>query len=182
KTKDEQKTFTSSSTIHIDVDITQFGSKTPTNAAEVCLVVVDEAILSLTDYKLSSPLDVFYPNRSTAISQQHGRNRCLLFNMQDIQQFKKEMQESAARGIGVEKLQQQCCCCCPPSAKRCCRSCCCMDVDFDGGGAATADQSIAVRSNFNPLACWVPSASADSLGHISFDFKLPDNLTRYRVW
>ncbi|CAF0889863.1 unnamed protein product [Adineta ricciae] len=177
-TKDEQKTFTPSSTIHIDVDITQFGGKTPTNTVEVCLVVVDEAILSLTDYKLSSPLDVFYPNRSTAISQQHGRDRCLLFNMQDIQQFKKQMQQSMSRGMVAESCMMKHCCYAAPMA------CCCMDrcSSRGGGGGGVADQSIAVRSNFNPLACWVPSASTDSSGHVSFDFKLPDNLTRYRVW
>ncbi|CAF4388324.1 unnamed protein product, partial [Rotaria sordida] len=51
--------------------------------------------------------------------------------------------------------------------------------DFAGSGA---EQKITVRSNFNPLACWMPSSITNSLGHVSFEVKLPDNLTRYRVW
>ncbi|CAF4622947.1 unnamed protein product, partial [Rotaria magnacalcarata] len=38
------------------------------------------------------------------------------------------------------------------------------------------------RSNFNPLACWIPSSITNSSGRVSFEIKLPDNLTRYRVW
>ena len=64
-TKDKKKIYTPSSIIHIDVDVTQYTDKASVDKAEVCLIVVDEAILSLTDYKLASPLDVFYPNRSS---------------------------------------------------------------------------------------------------------------------
>ncbi|CAF5124742.1 unnamed protein product, partial [Rotaria magnacalcarata] len=51
-----------------------------------------------------------------------------------------------------------------------------------GSGASGAGQKIAVRSNFNPLACWIPSSITNSSGRVSFEIKLPDNLTRYRVW
>ncbi|CAF1121901.1 unnamed protein product [Rotaria sordida] len=122
KTKGPNKIYTPSSMIQIDVDVTQYTDKVPVNKAEVCLIVVDEAILSLTDYKLTSPLDIFYPNRPANITQYHGF------------------------------------------------------------GGAAPEQKIAVRSNFNPLACWIPSSITNSSGHVSFEFKLPDNLTRYRVW
>ncbi|CAF4692071.1 unnamed protein product, partial [Didymodactylos carnosus] len=45
----------------------------------------------------------------------------------------------------------------------------------EGGGG---EQKIAVRSNFNPLAHWIPSAITNSSGHATFEVKLPDNLTR----
>jgi uncharacterized protein YfaS (alpha-2-macroglobulin family) len=59
---------------------------------------------------------------------------------------------------------------------------CCMRSCGASSRGFCAEQKIAVRSNFNPLACWVPSSITNSLGRVSFDFKLPDNLTRYRAW
>ncbi|CAF5010691.1 unnamed protein product, partial [Rotaria sp. Silwood1] len=64
------------------------------------------------------------------------------------------------------------------------------DEEGGGGGpmrgkfrsARGAEQKLAVRSNSNPLACWTPSSITDSSGHVSIEVKLPDNLTRYRVW
>ena len=174
-TKETSKTYTPSSIIKINVDVTQYTDKAPVEKAEVCLIVVDEAILSLTDHKLTSPLDIFYPNRSANITQYHGRDRCLLFNMQDIEKFKKDMQQKqgghesfalySMRGIQME--------CCTATLNSCA---------YGGFQDAGAEQKIAIRSNFNPLACWVPSSITNSSGRVSFEFKLPDNLTRYRVW
>ncbi len=166
-TNEANKTFTPSSIIQIDVDIAQCIDKSPVDKVEVCLVVVDEAILSLTAHQLTSPLDVFYPNRSANIRQYHGRNRCLLLNKQNIQEFKKTLQEKQFYSLGhVPEM--------------CCMRACAMNMD--GVGGSGADQKITVRSNFNPLACWIPSSPTNSSGHVSFEFKLPDNLTRYRVW
>ncbi|CAF4486725.1 unnamed protein product, partial [Rotaria sp. Silwood2] len=177
-TKGTNKTYIPSSTIEIDVDVTQYTNKAPVNKAEVCLVVVDEAILSLTDHKLTSPLDIFYPSRSATITQHHGRNRCLLFNIQDIEQFKKNIQERQNEnrvyaGCGMRGMMMKCMA--SPEA-------CMFGASLSAFGGAGGEQTIAVRSNFNPLACWVPSSMTDSSGHVSFKFQLPDNLTRYRVW
>ncbi|CAF1253132.1 unnamed protein product [Rotaria sordida] len=176
-TKESNKTYTPSSIIQIDIDVTQYTDKAPVDQAEVCLIVVDEAILSLTDHKLTSPLDIFYPNRSAYIAQYHGRNRCLLFNIQDIEKFKKDMQqrqgeEEAFASRTMMTMNAKCCMFAPPA----------YAFDRVSGAGAGAEQKIAVRSNFNPLACWVPSSITNSSGRVSFEFKLPDNLTRYRVW
>ncbi|UJR17435.1 hypothetical protein I4U23_004330 [Adineta vaga] len=176
-TKDAQKTYTPAASVHIDVDVTQFTNKAPVDKAEVCLVVVDESILSLTDYKLTDPLDFFYPDRQATIGLYHGRNRCLLFNMQDIQQFKKDMQQRHGGSQHMMMME-----CCSRDAKMFAAPMCMASFGAFGGGGGGADQTIAVRSNFNPLACWIPSSATNSSGRVSFDFKLPDNLTRYRVW
>ncbi|CAF4209806.1 unnamed protein product [Rotaria socialis] len=174
-TKETNKTYTPSSIINIDVNVTQHGDNLHVDAAEVCIVVVDEAILSLTGHKLDSPLDIFYPNRSANITQYHDRNRCLLFNMQDIEKFKKDMQERQSSfqlfGSGGAKMMYDCM---PMACSAAFRQC--------SSGASGAGQKIAVRSNFNPLACWIPSSITNSSGRVSFEIKLPDNLTRYRVW
>ncbi|CAF4606961.1 unnamed protein product, partial [Rotaria sp. Silwood2] len=90
-TKETNKLYTPSSIIHIDVNVTQHVDKSSVDKAEVCLIVVDEAILSLTGHKIDSPLDIFYPRRSENITEYHSRNRCLLFNAQDIEQLKKDI-------------------------------------------------------------------------------------------
>jgi len=95
--------------------------------------------------------------------------------MQDIQKFKKDMQQRQDQNecfaSGTMRAMNMRCCMAMPMA--------CAQGGFHGGGA---EAKIAVRSNFNPLACWIPSSITNSSGRTSFEFKLPDNLTRYRVW
>ncbi|CAF4217795.1 unnamed protein product, partial [Adineta steineri] len=175
-TKETNKTYTPSSIIRIDVNVTQYTDKVPVDKAEVCLIVVDEAILSLTDHKLTNPLDIFYPNRPANITEYHGRNRCLLFNMQDIEQFKKDLQQKQGENVRFA-----------PHRMRCMKNKynLTMPMAYSSRslhGAGGGEPKIAVRSNFTPLACWVPSSITNSSGHVSFEFKLPDSLTRYRIW
>lgn len=177
-TKDENKIYPPASTIRVHVDVARFTDKVAVANTEVCLIVVDEAILSLTGYQLPNALDLFYPNRPANITQYHGRNRCLLFNMEDIEEFKKTLRQQREQNKHMPMAEACCmrCCCC--SAPGCCADC----FGCSGGGGGGSEPTIAVRSNFNPLACWVPSLTTNSSGQVSFEFKLPDNLTRYRVW
>ncbi len=48
------------------------------------------------------------------------------------------------------------------------------------GGAD--DSAITVRSNFSAIANFSPSCVTDKHGKLAVDFKLPDSLTRYRIW
>jgi uncharacterized protein YfaS (alpha-2-macroglobulin family) len=48
--------------VHTTVHVTREGKDMPN--VEVCLVVVDDSVLSLTGYKVSSPLELFYPKRN----------------------------------------------------------------------------------------------------------------------
>jgi len=50
----------------------------PVSGAEVCLVMVDEAILSLSGHSLSNPLSVMYPKRWGMMAQQHTHNSLYL--------------------------------------------------------------------------------------------------------
>ncbi|HET8941852.1 MAG TPA: MG2 domain-containing protein [Rudaea sp.] len=47
-----------------------------------------------------------------------------------------------------------------------------------GGGDSTGPN---VRSNFSYAAYWNPELESDADGHAHFSFKLPDNLTRWRI-
>jgi uncharacterized protein YfaS (alpha-2-macroglobulin family) len=42
-------------------------------------------------------------------------------------------------------------------------------------------KTIAIRSNFNPLAAFAPAVKTDAQGRATVDIKVPDNLTRYRI-
>lgn len=52
----------------------------PVPNAELAVVVVDEAVLSLTDYHLPNPLDVFYSARPGGVSTHHLRSYVTLAN------------------------------------------------------------------------------------------------------
>ena len=57
------------------------------------------------------------------------------------------------------------------------------DIDSDGipDAADREPAMIAVRSNFDPLAAFVSVAKTGVDGRVTVDFKVPDNLTRYRI-
>src|SRR5262249_33877134 len=48
-------------------------SGAPVAGGEVAVVVVDEAVLALTDYKLDDPVSVFYPEREAGVDDTHAR-------------------------------------------------------------------------------------------------------------
>jgi len=50
-----------------------------------------------------------------------------------------------------------------------------------GFDTAEPTTPIAIRSNFNPLAAFVPSVMTDASGKATVALTMPDNLTRYRV-
>ncbi len=45
-----------------------------------------------------------------------------------------------------------------------------------------ASTPIEVRSNFTAIANFTPSVVTDKNGNVTVEFKLPDSLTKYRVW
>jgi hypothetical protein len=62
------------------------------------------------------------------------------------------------------------------------------DKDVSGSFSASvpeveeASTSIEVRSNFTAIANFTPSLVTDKTGNVSVEFKMPDSLTKYRVW
>ena len=56
----------------------------PVPDAELAVVVVDEAILALTNYQLSDPLSVFYAERSSYLSSIYSRASIILADPQAL--------------------------------------------------------------------------------------------------
>ncbi|CAF4362794.1 unnamed protein product [Rotaria sp. Silwood2] len=94
--------------------------------------------------------------------------------MQDIEKFKKDIQQRQSSFELCESLSARAMYDFMP-----------MDCSVAFGHVcfndSNVEKKIAVRPNFNPLACWIPSSITNSSGRVSFEIKLPANLTRYRV-
>jgi uncharacterized protein YfaS (alpha-2-macroglobulin family) len=140
--------------------------------SEIAVVVVDESVLALTNYKLDDPVALFYANRSDDTSDYHARANLLLLSPAE--------QTGVGRGGAMETVQVAAS---PVSASRDG-----FGIGFSArkamakkDGNEPEPQEIRLRENFNALAVFAPSVRTDSNGRAQVQVKLPDNLTRYRV-
>jgi uncharacterized protein YfaS (alpha-2-macroglobulin family) len=162
----------------------------PVAGSEIALVVVDEAILSLTGYRIDDPLNTFYAQRGTETTDRHLRSDILLGNPEDV--LKQVVQSGTVNGramaesvsvMGGAMANRPA----PsPMAKR-------AAMSEERGRSQTAylmdgaenkeaeNQAIRLRENFNALAVFSPSVPTDANGRAQVSVKIPDNLTRYRV-
>ena len=148
----------------------------PVQNAEMAVVVVDEAILALTDYQLADPLSVFYQTRSAGFQGYYSRANIVLVDPQTLVDESQEvggrnqpMATMAVEGAMEEEAMAE-----APQEKS-------ADVAGLGGGETAAQEPIEVRTDFNPLATFAPEVRTDSRGEASVQIQVPDNLTRYRV-
>ena len=140
----------------------------PVSGADVAIVVVDEAVLSLTGYQLVDPLDVFYQDVWADLNAQYSRSNVLLARPDLVTQAEGEDQPTAATAPADDSLDSA-----EESA---------ADGDFSRAGAAgDAAGAIDLRSDFEALAVYAPDESTGADGTVTIDVPLPDNLTRYRV-
>ncbi|MCB0030369.1 MAG: hypothetical protein KDE28_20805, partial [Anaerolineales bacterium] len=173
------------------VDVTVLDANgQPVPDAELLLVVVDEAILGLSNYQLLDPINIFYPNRWGGTQTVYGRQSIILANPEQLapevtatpMAFPTSVALQSAGGedtasfategeMVMEEAEMA------------------YDADMaDEFGAAAAPSTndgsappIAVRTDFNPLATFAPAVRTDSSGQATVEVSLPDNLTRYRV-
>ena len=149
----------------IDVTVLDADGK-PVADAEFAVVVVDEAILALTGYKLIDPLDVFYGGRQPGVTNYRNRANLLLATTQ-LQGVSPQPPSHAAmaRGMGSAMAQSA------------------LDLEAAEDSVAGEDGAgaIRVRIDHNPLALFAPETRTDAHGEASVNVSLPDNLTRYRV-
>jgi uncharacterized protein YfaS (alpha-2-macroglobulin family) len=153
--------------------------------SEVALVVVDEAILSLTGYRIGDPLYTFYSERGADSTDYHLRASILLGNPQDVLQ---QLQNAQATGGGlaggrVAGLAAAQATPAPPLAKaRAARKKDGIAIDEVSADKEEAQtEAIRLRENFNALAVFAPAVPTDASGRAEVKVKVPDNLTRYRV-
>jgi uncharacterized protein YfaS (alpha-2-macroglobulin family) len=173
----------------VNVEVKDAAGK-PVAGSEIALVVVDEAILSLTGYRIDDPLNTFYSERGGDATDYHLRANILLGNPEDVAQLMQQqrpvgagvMAEMSVTTRQVAELPAP-----APSADRATKRRVASPKNLSSFALDGVDKEEAVnevirlRENFNALAVFAPSVPTDANGHASVSIKIPDNLTRYRV-
>ncbi|HMT94084.1 alpha-2-macroglobulin family protein [uncultured Thiothrix sp.] len=155
--------------------------------AEVALIVVDEAILAAGNYQLTDPLEIFYPLAEAYLQPQALRTSVLVPNLAELSKDKSDvfMQGEQANLGGAARVAAFIV---QPRAvmrSRIAAEASKMVMYAAADAAASPEPKTAgainLRTNFNPLAVFVPNLQTDANGKVSTTIKLPDNLTRYRI-
>ncbi|HUK90588.1 MAG TPA: alpha-2-macroglobulin family protein, partial [Blastocatellia bacterium] len=151
-------------------------SGSPVAGSEVAVVVVDEAILALTTYKLEDPVAAFYTTRPGGVSDYRSRNDVVLGNTEDLVKPTTGGGGGGGRAIRLNSPARMMKAPPPPPSPA-------MQGVPGGisGGIPGQGPAIRVRENFNPLATFAASVPTDANGAATVQVKLPDNLTRYRI-
>lgn len=144
----------------------------PVAGCEIALVAVDESVLSLTNYQLEDPVKAFYQLREMGTTDHHLRSSLRLATADELARADviagRQIQElpiSGRRFGDLTLLQSE-------SA---------TETVNVSAAAVENIKSINMRKNFNALAVFAPTLRTNAGGIAQMQFKLPDNLTRYRV-
>ena len=148
----------------------------PVADAELAVVVVDEAILALTNYSLDDPISVFYTNRPSDISSHYTRTSILLVDplaLADDLRADGDLLPQATNAAGrvMEEGMDLSYADAPMEA----------EAVLGKGGGGPAPESINIRIDFNPLATFAPEVRTNQAGTARVKVTVPDNLTRYRI-
>ena len=161
---------------YLDV-VVRDASGEPVADVELAVIVVDEAVLGLTNYNLSDPLSVFYSTRPSDYTSYYTRSSIVLTNpaalLEQAVDDARNMPQATMVLEGAMEMEEAV----MMDA---------VDADFAGeakgmGGAEAPGETIQIRIDFDPLATFAPEAHTNSNGKASVRINLPDNLTRYRV-
>jgi uncharacterized protein YfaS (alpha-2-macroglobulin family) len=139
----------------------------PVADGEAAVVVVDEAVLALTGYRLPDPLEVFYAKRAADVSDHRLRSHVLLARPEELVM---SVEGGVAGGIvgGVPDAVL------PAAAPQMMRSMAMAEAE-------AAPEPIRARTDFSALALFAASVPTDTEGRARVPVRLPDSLTRYRV-
>ncbi|MDX9828843.1 MAG: alpha-2-macroglobulin family protein [Anaerolineae bacterium] len=154
----------------IDVVLADAGGQ-PVAGAELAVVVVDEAVLALSNYQLADPLEVFYQARAAWVESRYGRASIVLASPQALEVGDgQEVGETVA--VEEEAARELMSTAAPVPAAA---------PPMEGYDQAQEAEPIHLRTDFNALATFAPEVRTDAGGQAQVTVALPDNLTRYRV-
>ncbi len=164
----------------------------PVADSEIALVAVDEAVLALLNYSIPNPLDVFYTHRydellshdlrsfiqlSERPERMNAPKAKSLFGIDQTlgyESVNEDTMDMAINSIATAPAKGMSAEMAAPAAE---------ETRSRSVQASTAapNTPINLRSDFNPQAMWMASVHTDSQGQAQASFKLPGNLTRYRL-
>ncbi len=163
----------------------------PVAQAEVALYVVDESVLALAGGDYSDPWNLFYALRANEVQHYTMRQYVELALAKEVAVPPPAPPASEAVPMpmmaprGSAELDDGAF---AQNARSVVRGDVRMRAGKDGEakkskslGRRESSEPIRVRKDFSALAYYLPSARTDGEGRIKLPFKLPDNLTRYRV-
>ncbi len=147
----------------------------PVEDAEVAVVVVDEATLALTQYRIPSPIETFYLERDSGTRDYRLRTHVTLADPRLVAADGAVDAEHAPQALaeGADMMRSE------SGALQ--KSAPGTTAGVPSKRAAHGATPIAVRTNFDPLAVFAPSVRTSAEGTARVEVELPDNLTRYRV-
>ena len=150
----------------------------PVAGAEFAVIVVDEAILALTGYRLLDPVSHFYSERGPGVSDYNSRAALQLASPQSLQAVEPSP-TGTPQPPPTPAMQ--------PRGMMAFAMAAPADMATQEEMAESAAESgdgaeqIHLRLDFDPLALFAPEERTDANGQASVKVTLPDNLTRYRV-
>ena len=155
----------------------------PVANAELAVVVVDEAILALTNYQLADPVATFYTDRWSGVESRYGRDSIMLADPAALVEQVAGASTMVMESMAMPRATMAIPLAAPAAADMA------MAAEMPamaeaagmGGMDKAAQPAITVRSDFNPLATFAPAVRTDAAGRATVAIKLPDNLTRYRI-
>ncbi|GIV76381.1 MAG: hypothetical protein KatS3mg050_0775 [Litorilinea sp.] len=148
----------------------------PVADAELAVVVVDEAVLALTNYQLADPVERFYAQRGSGLYSYYGRANIVLA---DPAALAAEVAAGAQQAVLERAAMPMTAMPAPSAPTAVAEEAAAMDMAGEAPGEAPTP--IQIRTDFNPLATFVPAVRTDEQGQATIPVRLPDNLTRYRV-
>ncbi|MDG5815441.1 alpha-2-macroglobulin family protein [Chitinispirillales bacterium ANBcel5] len=140
--------------------------------AEVTVLVVDEAILALSNYQMRDPIEVFYRTRPPMVRKSHNRPYIILTDDSELDAIEPQGGSRSSQNSVLGAVSRSL-----DSAPRM------MAMELSEMEPASEESSspVTMRTDFNPLAAFTPAGKTDSSGTLNASVKLPDNLTRYRI-
>ena len=179
-TTPRDKTLEPGGNTFINVEAKDAGGK-PVSGGEVAVVVVDESVLALTNYKLSDPVAAFYAQRNGETTDYHSRKDVVLATLPGGPRgITRGGAGGAGSGVEYERIFSGRDVATLPINGRRMSNFGFLAPSTLAQGPGEAEQ-IRLRENFNALAVFAPSVRTDANGRAQVQVKLPDNLTRYRV-
>jgi uncharacterized protein YfaS (alpha-2-macroglobulin family) len=131
--------------------------------ADVAVVVVDEAVLSLVERNAQDALESMYPD----VGSYNGALRARDF-VRERSEANAQMKHGRRAGGPVPAPMLE------AASTR-------MAMALQRGGAGAEVTPVMLRTMFDPLALFAGSVRTDAKGKASVTVKMPDTLTRYRV-
>jgi len=156
----------------------------PVPDAEIALVVVDEAILALSNYQLADPLSIFYYNRPSNLYSVYSRNSIVLVDPDLLLESSEMRTGNIMEAVGTQSLSAMGGMAADTMEEPAMEAAPAEEAMMDDGAdlsKQTEGAPIQLRSDFNPLAIFSPEERTDAEGNVRVRVSLPDNLTRYRI-